>query len=70
MPDLRLTEADIDVLMEGIEQFIIGPFDPPDPDLVEVWGPYINKLRALQETIRLARLTSELGEQTGASPWT
>jgi len=39
-----LSNADIEQIVEAIEHFVIGPGE--NPELQEVWQPYIDKLNA------------------------
>lgn len=41
-----LTLEDIDTIIEGIDHFIIGTDD--DADLIAIWQPYMDKLKALR----------------------
>ncbi len=48
-PQERLSVADIDQIVEGIEHFIIGY--PVDPEVRDIWRPYVHKLTALRADI-------------------
>lgn len=44
-----LTIADIDQIIEAIENFVMGPGE--DPELDAIWQPYIDKLNVLRAAI-------------------
>jgi hypothetical protein len=50
-PDLlaALTVDDIDQIIDGLDNFCIGPFE--NEELRSIWQPYIDKLKALRTAI-------------------
>jgi hypothetical protein len=45
LPVQALSVADVEVLIEALEHFCIGP--SPNAELEAIWQPYIDKLKAL-----------------------